>query len=439
MKDEEKIPTSRLARTGSFIGTGARIGRNYLSYYGKRALGNDDQDALQEKNADDIYRTLSKLRGSALKVAQMMSLDEGILPKAYSDKFALSQYSVPPLSYPLVVQTVRRSLGAGPSDLFDSFSKNAVAAASIGQVHQAEYKGEKLAVKVQYPGVADSISSDLRIVKPIVNSILNISSSELEHYLQEVEERLLEETDYHLEFERSKEITEASSHIKGLHFPKYFEELSGDRVLSMEWLEGNHLDKFLAGNPSQEVRNRAGQLLWDFYDFQIHELKQVHADPHPGNFLIRENGELGVIDFGCVKELSEEFYRSYFRLMDEQIVGNIQDFRAVLFELGFLLDSDGQEQLDYFLGLYREVHQLVCRPFFATEFDFSDKSFFDQIYALSTRLSGDKNLRKSKAARGPRDAIYLNRTYFGLYSFLQKLGAKIKTHSRLGEETVVRY
>lgn len=438
MKDEEKIPTSRLARTGSFIGTGARIGRNYLSYYGKKALGNDDQEALQEKNADDIYRTLSKLRGSALKVAQMMSLDEGILPKAYSDKFVQSQYSVPPLSYPLVVQTVRRSLGSAPSEVFDFFSKNAVAAASIGQVHQAEYQGKKLAVKVQYPGVADSISSDLRIVKPIVNSILNISSSELEHYLQEVEERLLEETDYQLEFQRSAEISKACNHLNGLHFPRYFEELSGDRVLSMEWLEGKHLDKFLETNPSQEVRNLAGQLLWDFYDFQIHELKQVHADPHPGNFLIRENGELGVIDFGCVKELSEDFYHSYFRLMDADIVSDEQEFRQVLFELGFLLESDKEEQLDYFITLYREVHQLVCRPFFEADFDFSDKSFFEQIYALSTRLSGDKNLRKSKAARGPRDAIYLNRTYFGLYSFLQKLGAKINTRSRLGEELLVR-
>lgn len=431
MSNEDKIPTSRLARTGNFIGTGARIGRNYLKYYGKKALGNDDQDSLQQSNADDIYRTLSKLRGSALKVAQMMSLDEGILPRAYSDKFAQSQYSVPPLSYPLVVQTVRRSLGSAPSEIFDNFSKNASAAASIGQVHQAEYQGIKLAVKVQYPGVADSISSDLRIVKPIVSALFNISNNELDHYLQEVEERLLEETDYDLELERSQQISLASADIRGLHFPRYFKELSGDRVLSMEWLPGLHLDKFLETNPSQEVRNKAGQLLWDFYDFQLHELRQVHADPHPGNFLIRENGEVGVIDFGCVKEIEEDFHRSYFRLMDPEIIGDQQEFRKVLFELGFLLDSDGAEELDFFVQLYREVHQLVCRPFFQEEFDFSDKSYFDKIYQLSIRLSGDRNLRRSKAARGPRDAIYLNRTYFGLYSYLQKLGSRIDTRSRL--------
>ena len=433
MSKEDRIPTSRLARTGKFIGTGARIGKNYLSYYGKKALGNDDQDGLQEKNAEDIYRTLSQLRGSALKVAQMMSLDEGILPRAYSQKFVQSQYSVPPLSYPLVVQTIRRSLGTGPGELFDNFSKKAVAAASIGQVHQAEYQGRKLAVKVQYPGVADSISSDLRIVKPIVSSVLNISNMELEHYLQEVEARLLEETDYQLEFTRSREITDAARSISGLHFPHYFEELSGDRVLSMEWLPGKHLDQFLRDSPSQEVRDLAGQLLWDFYDFQIHQLKQVHADPHPGNFLIREDGEIGVIDFGCVKELSEDFYQSYFRLMDPEIVGDQKRFKNLLFDLNMLLDSDDESQVTYFTGLYQEVHKLVCRPFFEEEFDFSDKGYFEKIYALSNRLSGDRTLRKSKAARGPRDAIYLNRTYFGLYSYLQKLGARIKTRSRLTE------
>ena len=249
-----------------------------------------------------------------------------------------------------------------------------------------------------------------------------------------MEARLLEETDYRLELERSHMISKACAGIPGLHFPEYLEELSGDRVLSMEWLEGLHLDKFLETSPTQEARNRAGQLLWDFYDFQIHELKQVHADPHPGNFLIRDNGDLGVIDFGCVKELSEDFHASYFRLMDPDIVEDQSHFRKVLFELGFLLETDDSEDLGYFSDMFREVHQLVCQPFFADEFDFSNQQFFDQIYQLSQRLSTDRHLRRSKAARGPRDAIYLNRTYFGLYSFLQKLGARIKTHSRLRKE-----
>lgn len=425
MKEEGKIPTSRISRTGKFINTGARVGGNYLKYYGRRILGNDDPEALQRENADDIYNALSKLKGSALKVAQMMSLDQGLLPDAYTRKFAQAQYSAPPLSYPLVVQTFRKYFDKGPSEIYDSFSKQAVAAASIGQVHRAEKDGKKLAVKVQYPGVADSISSDLRIVKPIVSTFLNISSHEIDHYLQEIEARLLEETDYRNELAQSEKISKACAGIEHLHFPTYYPQWSADRVLTMDWLEGLHLEPFLATGPSQEVRNQVGQALWDFYDFQINTLHQLHADPHPGNFLFREDGTVGVIDFGCVKSLSEDFYQSYFRLMDPVITNDDRRFEAVLFDLKFLLEEDSPEQVAHFKTVYKEMHDLLAQPFFSDHFDFSDKNYFAQIYALSDIYTHDKMLRKAKAARGPRDAIYLNRTYFGLYSLLHKLQARV--------------
>lgn len=431
-KEQEKISTGRMARTGKFISTGARVGGNYLKYYGKRLVGGpDDPQSLQQKNAEDIYKALSQLKGSALKIAQMMSLDQGILPEAYTSKFAQAQYSAPPLSYPLVVQTFKRSLGKAPGDLYDSFTKKAVAAASIGQVHKAEKDGKPLAVKVQYPGVGDSISSDLRMVRPVVGTMFNISSSEMDHYLEEVEERLLEETDYNLELQRSKDISKACAHIQGLSFPTYYEELSSERILTMDWLEGKHLDDFLKTNPSQELRNRIGQILWDFYDYQIHDLKQLQADPHPGNFLFREDGSIGVIDFGCVKVLPEDFHQNYFQLMDPAIKADEQAFQQLLFDLDFLLKADRDDEVTHFTAVYREVHDLLGRPFFSEVFDFSDKQYFAQIYALSDVYTNDKMLRKAKAARGPRDAIYLNRTYFGLYSLLNRLGAKVSTRSAL--------
>lgn len=432
-KEQESISTSRLGRTGKFIKTGAKVGGNYLKYYSKR-LVSDEKTAnsqLQENNANDIYNTLSELKGSALKVAQMMSLDQGILPEAYANKFSQAQYSAPPLSYPLVVKTFRNSLGKSPGDLFDSFEKNATAAASIGQVHKAEKNGNTLAVKVQYPGVADSISSDLKIIRPIVGAMFNISGSEMDHYLQEVEERLLEETDYELELARSKEISEACKPIEGLHFPNYYAELSGERVLTMDWMSGKHLDEYLATNPSQEARNKAGQIMWDFYDHQIHQLLQVHADPHPGNFLFQKDGTLGVIDFGCVKQFSKEFHDTYFQLMEPTIAGDADKFNELLFQLDFLLPSDKATEVSHFTGVYTEVLELLGRPFFSETFDFADNTYFEQIYGLSDVYSNDKMLRKAKAARGPRDAIYLNRTYFGLYSILNRLGAKIETKSAM--------
>lgn len=432
MKENDKIPTSRTQRTGKFLKTSAKVGGNYLKHYGKKLFtGNDDKEELHRENADVVYETLSELKGSALKVAQMMSLDQAILPKAFADKFAMAQYSAPPLSYPLVVQTFRKAFGKTPVELYDSFSKNAVAAASIGQVHQAKLNGEKLAVKVQYPGVADSIGSDLRVVKPLVRNMINISAADLEHYAKEIEERLVEETDYQLELKRSEEISEACTHINGLVFPKYYPELSSDRVLSMQWLDGNHLDEFLNTNPSQELRNTLGQLLWDFYDFQIHELKQVHADPHPGNFLFREDGTLGIIDFGCVKTFPEDFYQSYFKVLQKDIAQNSGVFDEVLRELKFILPEDTDDEVAYFKNIYADVLSLLARPFFTESFDFSDQQYFDEVFGKAQQYSGDKTLRRAKAARGPRDAIYLNRTYFGLYAILNKLKARVQTQSRV--------
>lgn len=434
MKEQDKIPTSRLERAGKFLNTGARVGGNYLKYYGKRVFsGKDDRDGLQVQNAEEIYNTLGNLKGGALKIAQMMSMDEGVLPEAFTSKFAQAQYSAPPLSFPLVAKTFKQSFGKGPMDLYDSFTKNAVAAASIGQVHQAEKGGKKLAVKVQYPGVGDSIVSDLKVVRPLVGTFINISANELNHYMEEVQERLLEETDYQLELKQSVEISEACAHIEGLQFPKYYPELSAERILTMDWLEGQHLDKFLQTSPSQEIRNKIGQVLWDFYDYQIHKLRQLHADPHPGNFLLSEDGTVGILDFGCVKNLDAAFYDNYFRIMDPNVMDDPGHFSEILKDLQFLHADDTQKETEYFKNLFVEMHQLFGRPFFSETFDFGDKSFFAEIFAQSERFRNDKMIRRANAARGPKDAIYLNRTYFGLYTFLHKLKADIRTDTVLEE------
>jgi len=433
MKEQNRIPATRLARTGKFVGTGARIGANYLKYYGKRAItGNDDRSELHESNAGDVYKSLSNLKGSALKVAQMLSMDQGLLPQQYSDKFAQAQYSAPPLSYPLVVQTFKKTLDNSPLEIFDRFEQKAFAAASIGQVHRAEKDGRQLAVKIQYPGVANSIQSDLKMVKPVVGAMFKISQAEMQHYLTEVEDRLLEETDYELELERSRQITEQCRHLEGLFFPQYYPEYSGQRILTMDWLQGQHLKEFLQTNPSQEVRNTIGQLMWDFYDHQVHTLRSVHADPHPGNFLLHPDGRLGVIDFGCVKELDETFYDRYFQIMEPALERNDAKFSELLYQLQFLLPGDKEEEVSHFKTLYRDILELLGRPFFRDTFDFADEQYFKDIYAYSDLYQRDPIIKNAKAGRGPKDAIYLNRTYFGLYSLLNQLQAKIETRSAVG-------
>lgn len=434
MKEQDRIYSGRAQRTGKFISTGAKLGRNYLKHFSKKLItGEADEESLQEANASDVYDALSQLKGSALKVAQMLSMDQGLLPQAYTNKFAQAQYSAPPLSYPLVVKTFQQYFKKYPSEIFDEFSKESVAAASIGQVHQARVGERQLAVKIQYPGVSNSIQSDLKMVRPVVGAMFKISQAEMTHYLQEVEERLMEETDYELELRRSEEISEACASIEDLIFPRYYREFSAPRILTMDWLEGQHLDKFLQSNPSQELRNRLGQVMWDFYDFQIHQLKQVHADPHPGNFLFRADGKLGVIDFGCVKVLPEQFYRRYFEIMRPALSDDDAAFSELLYELQFLLPSDRADEVQHFKGIYQQVLELLGRPFFVDSFDFSDPRYFEEIYKMSDIFQSDKMVKQARAARGPRDAIYLNRTYFGLYSILNALGAEVQTRSAVND------
>ncbi len=428
MKEQSRIPTSKVQRASRFVRTGAKVGGNYVKYYAKRAVNSrHTRDSLHLENAEDIYEGLSELKGSALKVLQMMSMDKNLLPNAYTERFTMAQYSAPPLSYPLVVKTFQKFLGDSPEKLYDSFSKNAKNAASIGQVHQATIGDQKLAVKIQYPGVADSISSDLRIVKPFAIRLFNINERDLDHYMGEVETKLIEETDYNLELQRSVEISEKCGHIENLFFPAYYPELSCEKIITMDWLHGYHMKEFLSTEPSQEVRNKIGQALWDFYDFQIHRLQQVHADPHPGNFLMREDGRLGIIDFGCVKEIPEDFYQKYFRLIRKDTLINEEELDNIFYDLQFINDRDSEKEKKLFKSIFIEMIELLGKPFHHHEFDFADNSYFKQIFDLSERVSNTKEVRESRSARGPKDALYINRTYFGLYNLLNALQAKVVT------------
>ncbi|QEH43537.1 AarF/ABC1/UbiB kinase family protein [Chitinophaga sp. XS-30] len=428
MKEQTNIPTGKVERAGRFVTTGLKVGTNYIKHYTRRLMDPSiTKDALHQENAEDIYDTLSNLKGSALKVAQMLSMDKGMLPKAYTERFAMSQYSAPPLSGPLVVNTFIKTLGKSPSQLYDQFDMKASNAASIGQVHKAVKDGKQLAVKIQYPGVANSVKSDLRLVKPFAIRIVGMNEVDMDKYFEEIESKLLEETDYALELRRSQDLSARCAHIPNLVFPVYYPGMSSDRIITMDWLDGKHLKEFLLTDPSQEVRNRIGQALWDFYQFQVHQLKQVHADPHPGNFLLREDGTVGIFDFGCVKEIPEDFYVNYFLLTDKEVLKDEVRRKEIYTNLEMIHPSDTEKEIVFFSGLFQEMIRLLTLPFTVDRFDFGDEEYFNEIYAYMDYLYNLKEVRESKVARGSRHSLYINRTYFGLYSMLSDLKADIVT------------
>lgn len=426
MKTIDYIPTSKIERASKLVQTGAKIGVNYIKHYAEKMVNSDlTRDKLNENNAEDIYDGLKSLKGSALKVAQMLSMDKNFLPQAYVEKFSLSQFSVPPLSAPLVLKTFKTNFGKTPYEIFDEFNANSVNAASIGQVHLAVKDGKKLAVKIQYPGVANSISSDLALVKPIAIRMFNLQGKDSDKYFKEVEDKLIEETNYLLELQQSQEVVQACSKIENILFPNYYPEFSSEKIITMDWMSGLHLSEFTAKNSDQEVGDKLGQALWDFYMYQIHVLRKVHADPHPGNFLVNENNQLIALDFGCMKQIPDDFYVPYFELINKNVITDETLFNEKLFELEILRPDDSASEIAYFTEMFHDLLSLFTQPFQKETFDFSDETFFDNIAKLGERFTNDTNLKKMNGNRGSKHFIYMNRTFFGLYNLMFDLKAKI--------------
>ncbi len=432
MKTIDSIPTSKIERASKLLQTGAKVGVNYLKYYGEKMVNPElTKDKLNENNADDIYDGLKSLKGSALKVAQMLSMDKSFLPQAYVEKFSLSQFSVPPLSGPLVIKTFKNNFGKSPYELFDTFNPEAINAASIGQVHLAQVDQKKLAVKIQYPGVAQSISSDLKMVKPVAIKMFNLKGKDSDKYFKEVEDKLIEETNYILELEQSQEIAKACSQIENLLFPSYYKAYSTDKILTMDWMPGMHLSEFTSSNNNQAASNQLGQALWDFYMFQIHILRKVHADPHPGNFLVNNENQLVALDFGCMKSIPTDFYIPYFELIDRNVLNNPQVFKEKLFSLEIIRIDDTPKEITYFTQMFYELLGLFTLPFQSATFDFADPTFFNQIAQLGERFAKDTELKKMNGSRGSKHFIYINRTFFGLYNLMFDLKANVNVNNYL--------
>ena len=312
--------------------------------------------------------------------------------------------------------------------VFDTFVTQSENAASIGQVHRASKEGKKLAVKIQYPGVANSISSDLALIKPIALKMFNLKGKDTAKYFKEVEDKLLEETDYLQELVNSEYVSNAAKKIPNLKFPKYYKKWTTSKTLTMDWMEGVHLSEYVAQeDEGHDVRNRLGQTLWDFYMFQIHGLKKVQADPHPGNFMVDQERNLIAIDFGCMKSIPEDFYHPYFELSNKENIEDVSKFDKLLRELEIILPSDSEEEVHYFTELFQRMMRLFTLPFHDKSFDFSSAKFWEDISHLSRDFAGDTQLRKMNGNRGSKHFIYINRTFFGLYHLLHDFKAEIQT------------
>jgi len=418
------FPSSKFERGKIFAKSGLKAGSNYAKYYINKTISGDSPGGKSEvhtETAKQLFSEFTKLRGTALKIAQSLSVDQGFLPDEFTEVMTQAQYNVPPINRALIRSIIKQELGKYPEQLFKSFDGNAIAAASIGQVHKAVlHDGTQVAVKIQYPGVRDTISTDLALAKTLFKRFLK-KGSDIDGYFNEVKSTLIRETDY---------ISEGNS-IEHFHSrfasdtvitPRWIKDYSTERVLTMTFIEGVHLDEYLKSKPDQTEINQYGQILWDFFHDQVHDHEEIHADTHPGNFLFTPDGKLGVIDFGCVKTFPEEFFTDYLRLLPTHLAEDEKAIADLYLKLEVLKERPEKNQTEKtYFDFCRDYGYSFALPYKHDKFDFGDAEY-SQLIRTKT-----KNAPVTNEPRGNKNFIYSTRVHLGLYHFLMRLGAEVST------------
>jgi predicted unusual protein kinase regulating ubiquinone biosynthesis (AarF/ABC1/UbiB family) len=355
-------------------------------------------------------------------------METDLLPEKYRNELAKSYYQVPPLNRALIRKEIERELGGSPESIFKAFNDQAFAAASLGQVHDAiSQSNEQLAVKVQYPGIDATINSDIQLVKQLLRPMKDYK--EIETVLEEIEDRMNEETNYLLEAENIDWFA-AHLQMKQVTIPKVYHELSSKRVLSMQRLEGLHLIDWLKTNPSQQQRDTAAQTIYDIYIRSVFELHRFHADPNVGNYLFQEGGNIGLIDFGCVKTLSPQFSLQYSTLNQAVDRGDFEKICEIYRELGVLKVQREDISDTFYEMILAPFFDWYSKPYKHEHFDFSKHQGYTNE---GLRLA--ENMRKNRSEERNyvevnKDFIYSDRTLYGLFKMFEVMGAKVRMQNK---------
>jgi hypothetical protein len=315
---------------------------------------------------------------------------------------------------------VEAELGKPPADLFASFSEEPLAAASLGQVHAARmHDGREVVVKVQYPGVDKALESDLANAAVLVRGFALTGSASLDGrpYYDEMRASLLRELDYREEAAQAEAYREAASRYPELVVPSVIRERSGQRVICLERLDGQLLLELMESGAGVQERFQVARLLTFAIWGPFYATRLIHADPHPGNFLVLPDGRLGVLDFGATKKLSPTFAAVYRSFLEENAAGRAHpDPGPMLKKAGFRFLGDDEEEAFEFCHKLADV---VQRPILSEEYDFGSDAL----------VSDARRIFRSEPAlaltiKPPAEALLFYRSAAGLAQDLRLLKAK---------------
>jgi predicted unusual protein kinase regulating ubiquinone biosynthesis (AarF/ABC1/UbiB family) len=424
-------PTGRFARLWTLSTLGGRVAAAYsLGWLRVRFLPADERARARAEThfraALHALGTMGYLRGAVAKSGQILASYPDVLPREVLALFESLHAEAPPMHFALLRERVRSELGGEPEQLFSAFEEEPCAAASLGQVHRAVLDGTRVAVKIQYPGMAAAVRADLANARLLLTPLrLGREWENLMAQLEELCRGLSAETDYLREALWTERVRTLLADCDGVVVPRVFPARSSAHVLTSEWLQGRHMAAFLATKPAPETRDRLGAALWrtSFRLWSSHRL--FNTDPNPGNFLFFDDGRLGLIDFGAVREFDArewELMRAGVRAQREGGAAQAECIRQTSLAPGLDEDDEAFRQRS-------EACDWLWEPLRKPGvFDFGA----DDYLARGVRLFGQA-LRAGHTRQEPV-FLWCTRQFYGVRALLWALGARFDAHAIADEE-----
>ena len=366
-----------------------------------------------------MLAALLDLRGAALKIAQFLSLESDLLPEGAARELTQACHRVPPMSPQFARDMVQSQIGP-IGQHFGCFESTPFAAASLGQVHAAtSRRGMPLAVKIQYPGMPETIRADVYLLRRVLGAFRHAA-----HYrrlLDEIELRLLEECDYEQEAERAVWFRERIA-VSGVTIPEVISELSASGVLTMTRLGGLHIDDWLNAHPSQHERDLAGQRLYDVFMQSLHVHGCLHADPNPGNVLFGNGGTIGLLDFGCTRRIPSDCQDMIARTWRATVAADDDAAQAAHRDMGLFAHLSKEQARELDQTSIRPFRRWLAIPFLTQHFDFgAQPGFVSEGRRLLARMLRDEALVGIRP-----EFILVNRTLYGWYRVFEQLQARVR-------------
>lgn len=384
------------------------------------------------RNAVRIVESSKELRGAFTKLVQMLSMRDDIFPPEVLDILSVVQSRVPPMPYETIRKQIRRELGAYPEELYGSFEREAFAAASLGQVHKARLgTGEEVVVKVQYPGVEETVQQDLENIRALLHTLALIGREIMRQDIdpsdvyRELEERLHEELDYVNEAKNIALFQKMFRDDPEVLIPEVYPDFCSRRVLTMSYIEGYPFTDILAPGVEQSLKDWVAikyfRVLWR----QIFEYGTLHTDPHPGNYLVTYHPKLAILDFGSIRIFPEPIRKAYHRLAKAILARDEATMAECFVTLGFL--DPGQDPTP----LVRIMYILFEPVLEDREYDPRDFKSVEKAMEIA-QIGVEHRLFKA-----PGHRVFLTRALVGLDAYVKQFGTVTNWH-RLFRECVER-